>query len=461
MAPTVLSAFAQAFPVNPFLKTSAFVPVCHLNLHFPPTPLQNPASASRRCVPHYVSRRTQTMGIKGLTKLLGDNAPRAVRPQEVQSLFGRKVAIDASMCIYQLLVAVRMGSDNLTNDDGNVTSHLSGLFYRAIRLLELGIKPVFVFDGKPPEMKAGELNKRAEAKKAAEEAANKAREDGDLEAAMRFSRRVNRITPEMMEACKTLLKLMGIPVVEAPCEAEAQCAELVKKGIVYAAASEDMDSLTFGTDRLIRQLWAGTASTATKKGIKPTEFTLSVILEDLKLNMDQFIDLCILCGCDYVDGIRGVGVVKALNLIRKHGDLEKIVDVLRKEKGFVVPDEYPVGTLRDMFKKPMVTDAKDIPIKWGKPKDDDLKKFLVEDNQFDVNKVENGLKRLVASKKVTSQVRVDSFFTKAAPSQDGAAAAKRKVKAVPPKNSTPAKSQTSKKRTGSRLSDAKSKKAKT
>lgn len=401
------------------------------------------------------------MGIKGLSKLLGDNAPRAVRPQEVQSLFGRKVAIDASMCIYQLLVAVRMGSDNLTNDDGNITSHLSGLFYRAIRLLELGIKPVFVFDGKPPEMKSGELSKRAEAKKAAEEAASKAREDGDLEAATRFSRRVNRITPEMMEACKTLLRLMGIPVVEAPCEAEAQCAELVRKGVVYAAASEDMDSLTFGTDRLIRQLWAGTASTASKKGIKPTEFTLSVALEDLELSMDQFIDLCILCGCDYVDGIRGVGVVKALNLVRKHGDLEKIVETLRKEKGFVVPDEYPVESLRDMFRKPLVTDAKEITIKWEKPKDDELKKFLVEDNQFDLVKVENGLKRLVASKKVTSQVRVDSFFSKATPSKDGATAAKRKVKAVPPKNSAPAKVRGSAKRPGSQPNNAKSKKAKT
>lgn len=401
------------------------------------------------------------MGIKGLSKLLGDNAPRAVCPQEVQSLFGRKVAVDASLCIYQLLAAVRMGSDNLTNDDGNITSQLSGLFYRAIRLLELGIKPVFVFDGKPPEMKAGELSKRAEAKKAAEEAANKAREDGDLEAAARFSRRVNRVTPEMMEACKTLLKLMGIPIVEAPCEAEAQCAELVKKGVVYAAASEDMDSLTFGTDRLIRQLWAGTASTAAKKGIKPTEFTLSVALEDLKLNMDQFIDLCILCGCDYVDSIRGVGVVKALNLIRKHGDLEKTVEALRKEKGFVVPDEYPVASLREMFKNPEVTDASDIAVKWSKPKEDELRKFLVQDNQFDVVKVENGLKRLVATKKVTNQVRVDSFFTKAAPSQDGAAAAKRKVRAVPPKSSTSAKGRGGGKRAGTQLGGAKSKKAKT
>lgn len=367
------------------------------------------------------------MGIKGLTKLLGDNAPSAIKPQKVQSLFGRKIAIDASMCIYQLLVAVRMGADNLTNDDGNVTSHITGLFYRSIRLLELGIKPIFVFDGKPPVMKAGELEKRAAAKKAAEEAAQKAKEDGDLEAAARFARRVNRVTPEMIEGCKTLLKLMGVPIVEAPCEAEAQCAEMVKKGVVYAAASEDMDSLTFGTEKLIRQIWAGTASTAAKKGIQPTEFTLSVALQELDMTMSQFIDLCILCGCDYVDSVKGVGVVKALNLIRKHKDLEKAISFLRGEKAYTVPDEYPVDVLRGMFVNPEVTDASELTIKWSKPKVDALKKFLIEDNQFDPLKVENGLRRLEASKKSTNQVRVDSFFTKAP-------ATKSNAKPIPPKS---------------------------
>lgn len=376
------------------------------------------------------------MGIKGLTKLLGDNAPGAIRPQEVHALLGRKIAVDASMCIYQLLVAVRMGADNLTNTEGKVTSHLTGLFYRSIRLLELGIKPVFVFDGKPPEMKGGELARRAEARKLAEEGLQKAKDEGDMEAATRFSRRINRVTPEMMKDCKSLLKFMGVPIVEAPCEAEAQCAEMVKKGLVYATASEDMDSLTFGTEKMIRYLWAGTASTAAKKGIKPTEFTLSVALEELDLDMPQFIDLCILCGCDYTDGIKGVGVVKALTLMRKHKDLQTIVDVLRTEKKYVVPEEYPVDSLRKMFIEPEITDASKIILKWGKPKVEGLKKFLIEDNQFDPVKVENGLKRLEDSKKVTNQVRVDSFFKKKVPSKDGVAAAKKKGGASPLKASS-------------------------
>lgn len=352
------------------------------------------------------------MGIKGLTKLLGDNAPTCIKPQEPRALSGRKIAIDASMCIYQLLVAVRTGTDNLTNDSGVVTSHLNGLFYRTIRLLELGIKPTYVFDGRPPTMKAGELAKRAEAKAAAEEAAKVAREAGDMEAAARHARRVNRVTPEMTADCQKLLRLMGIPVVCAPCEAESQCAELAKAGLVYGTASEDMDSLTFGTPVMIRHLWAGTASTAVKKGIKPTEFVLADALSELDLSMDEFIDLCILCGCDYVDGIKGVGVVKALSLVRKHKDLAKIVDSLKSEKKYIIPEEYPVNAVRDMFLKPEITPASEISLKWGKPDLEGLRKFMVEDNQFDPVKMDNGIKRLLASKKVTNQVRVDSFFSK-------------------------------------------------
>lgn len=325
---------------------------------------------------------------------------------------------------------MRTGVDNLTNDDGMVTSHLNGLFYRTIRLIELGIKPVYVFDGKPPPMKAGELAKRAEAKKAAEDAAKKAEEEGNLEAAEKFARRVNRITPEMMHACKALVAAMGVPVVEAPCEAEAQCAELVKGGLAHATASEDMDSLTFGTTRLVRQLWNGTSSSAQKKGVKPTEFALDVILEDLNMTMNEFVDLCILCGCDYIDGIKGVGVVKALTLIRKYKDLEKAVAELRGDGKYEVPDPYPVERLREMFFNPEVTPAKDVELKWSKPDETAIKKIMVEQNQFDDAKISNGIKRLILARKATNQVRVDSFFKpKTAPNAD-ALAAKRKAAAL-------------------------------
>lgn len=278
-------------------------------------------------------------------------------------------------------------------------------------------------------MKAGELTKRAETRKANEEAAKKAREEGDLELAEKFQRRINRITPEMTASCKTLFDLMGVPVVEAPCEAEAQCAELVKNGGVYATASEDMDSLTFGTTRLIRHIWQGTASTAAKKGIKPTEFNLPMLLEDLDMPMEQFIDMCILCGCDYVDSIRGVGPVTALKLIRDVKDLTEVVSNLRADKGYSVPDAYPVDAIREMFVKPVVTPSSEISLKWGKPDLEKLRTFMVVENQFDPLKMENGIKRLTASRKKCDQGRVDSFFKRVSAPNDAERAQKRKAMA--------------------------------
>eukprot|EP00871_Galdieria_phlegrea_P001378 jgi/Galph1/2240/GphlegSOOS_G916.1 len=245
------------------------------------------------------------MGIKGLSKLLGDSAPSCIKQQELKSYFGRIIAIDASMNIYQFLSAVRTGADNLRNEAGEITSHLSGLFYRTTRLMELGIKPCYVFDGKPPEMKSSELSKRLEARKQAEASAELAKEEGDIEAYEKFNKRVNKVranikynfivvSPQVTEQSKRLLKVMGIPVIEAPYvgnqtksslkseysgEAEAQCAILCKEGLVYATASEDMDSLTFGSSKVIRQLWVGATSTAEKKGLRPLEFSLDKALE--------------------------------------------------------------------------------------------------------------------------------------------------------------------------------------
>jgi flap endonuclease-1 len=353
------------------------------------------------------------MGIKGLTKLLGDNASRCIKEHDLKSYFGRKIAVDASMSIYQFLVAVRTGADNLTNDAGEVTSHLNGLFYRTVRLLELGIRPVYVFDGKPPPMKTAELAKRTAQKAADAASAAQAIEDGDAEMAEKFSRRVNHVTPEMTAGCKTLLRLMGVPVVEAPCEAEAQCAEMAKHDLVYATASEDMDALTFGSTRLLRQLWAGATTAAEKKGTRPREFSLPCALEDLQLTMPQFVDLCILCGCDYVDGIRGVGSVTALNLIRQHGDLVKILEALRANPKHAVPDEFPVERVREMFFSPEVTPASEIDLKWGAPDEEGLVKYMCGEQQFDEQKIRAGVKRMAASKKMSSQGRMDSFFARA------------------------------------------------
>lgn len=154
------------------------------------------------------------MGIHSLAKLIADYAPNAIRENEIKNYFGRKIAVDASMCIYQFLIAVRQEGNTLTNEDGETTSHLMGMFYRTIRLLENGIKPVYVFDGKPPALKGGELAKRQERRAEAQENLEKATDAGDSENVDKFSRRLVKVTKEHAEDCKKLLTLMGVPYVD-------------------------------------------------------------------------------------------------------------------------------------------------------------------------------------------------------------------------------------------------------
>lgn len=183
------------------------------------------------------------MGIKDLYKTIADAAPSSVKENEIKNYFGeflhfffscmwisyyvhfvdlgRKIAIDASMCLYQFLIAVRAEGAQLTSVDGETTSHLMGMFYRTIRLLDNGIKPVYVFDGKPPELKSGELSKRAEKREEAQKALEKATEDGDAADMEKFNRRLVRVTKLHNEEAKELLKLMGVPYIDAPSEAEA------------------------------------------------------------------------------------------------------------------------------------------------------------------------------------------------------------------------------------------------
>ncbi|ESK93181.1 dna-repair protein rad2 [Moniliophthora roreri MCA 2997] len=278
------------------------------------------------------------MGIKGLTGLISEHAPNAIKEHDIKTLFGRKVAIDASMSIYQFLIAVRQrDGEMLTNDAGETTSHLMGFFYRTIRIVENGIKPAYVFDGKPPELKKGVLSKRFARREEAKEEGEEAKEVGTTEDVDRFSRRTVKVTKQHNEECVKLLKLMGIPVIIAPSEAEAQCAELARGDKVYAAGSEDMDTLTFNAPILFRHL---TFSEAKKQPI--SEINLKAALEGLDMDMTQFIDLCILLGCDYLEPIKGVGPKSALKLIREHGGLKGVVKHLRAkeaEKAAAAPSE--------------------------------------------------------------------------------------------------------------------------
>ena len=185
------------------------------------------------------------------------------------------------MSIYSFLIAVRQGDgQNLMSDTGETTSHLMGMFYRTLRMVDNGIKPLYVFDGAPPKLKSGELAKRFARKREATEAAEEAKEVGTAEDVEKFSRRTVKVTKEHNEECKRLLKYMGIPYIDSPTEAEAQCAVLARAGKVYAAASEDMDTLCFDAPILLRRL---SYSEAKKEPIQ--EIHIDKVLEGM--NMDR------------------------------------------------------------------------------------------------------------------------------------------------------------------------------
>ncbi|XP_019168663.1 PREDICTED: flap endonuclease 1 isoform X2 [Ipomoea nil] len=346
------------------------------------------------------------MGIKGLMKLLADNTPRAMKEQKFESYFGRKIAIDASMSIYQFLIVVgRSGTEMLTNEAGETTSHLVGMFSRTIRLLEAGIKPVYVFDGKPPDLKKQELAKRYSRREDATAGLAAAEESGNVEDIEKFSKRTVKVTQQHNSDCKKLLRLMGVPVVEAPSEAEAQCAALCKSDQVYGVASEDMDSLTFGAPKFLRHLMDPSS-----KKIPVMEIEVGKVLEDLELTMDQFIDLCILCGCDYCDSIRGIGPQTALKLVRQHGSLESILENINKER-YQIPDEWPYQEARRLFKEPLVLTGDDQPeIKWVAPDEEALIEFLVDQNGFNKDRVTKAIEKIKAAKNKSSQGRLESFF---------------------------------------------------
>ncbi len=241
------------------------------------------------------------------------------------------------MAIYQFLIAVRQSSATnpsavLTNAAGETTSHIQGFFNRTIKFLSMGMRPAYVFDGKPPNIKSHELVKRRERREKAEAELKVAKEEGNLEEQEKQAKRLVRAGQKENEDCKKLLRLMGVPVVEAPCEAEAQAAKLCKDGKVWAVGTEDMDALTFMTPILLRKM-----TFAKSDDVQQMDYQKAV--DGLGLTQAQFVDLCILLGCDYCDSIRGIGPKTALKLIREHKCIETILDNLDRNR-YGVPDDW-------------------------------------------------------------------------------------------------------------------------
>tara|TARA_A100001015_G_scaffold316251_1_gene430046 strand:- start:955 stop:1977 length:1023 start_codon:yes stop_codon:yes gene_type:complete len=339
------------------------------------------------------------MGIKGLRKLIEDVAPQSIQKKEISHLCGKKIAVDTSLLMYQFLTALRVGAEELKNDQGETTAHISGILYRTLKMLEHGITPIFVFDGKPPEMKLKELKKR---KERTENAKEKLQNCKDTEEENKYKKQCVRVTQIQTNEIRTLLNYMGIICVDAPAEAEATCSAIAKSGKAYGVATEDADALTFGTPILIRNL---NASDNKKNPIM--EFNLTKLLQNLEFTHEQFVDLCILCGCDYTSTLKGIGPKNAYKLIKQHKTIENILEHVKPDQ---IPEDFNFKEARKLFFEHEVT----VSLPQSPPQSDmvQLKSFLVESHQFSEDRVVKIIERLKKLKQQKSQQSLDCFFAK-------------------------------------------------
>jgi flap endonuclease-1 len=322
-------------------------------------------------------------------------------PIKSSDLSDKIIAVDAYNTIYQFLAIIRGPTgESLTNNKGEITSHLSGLFYRNINFLTENIKLVYIFDGKPHSLKFKEIEKRKELKQEAIQKYQEALEEGRLEDAKKYSQGTVILTDKIIEQSKLILKLLGIPVIQAPSEGEATASILTKDGMAYACASQDYDSLLFGAKRLVRNL---TISGKRKipninkyVNIEPEIIHQSQILESTKLTLEQLVDIGILIGTDFnPGGIPGIGPKTALKLIKENGKLEKIEKI--KEN----LNDIPYQQIREIFLNP-----ENIPInniEFDNPNYNEIIGFLCDTMDFSKERVESSLERVKKSQEKRSQ----------------------------------------------------------
>ena len=278
------------------------------------------------------------MGIKNLLKFLSE-FPDILKPTHAGDYKLKKIAIDISILMYQVVIAIRNSGSDLTNDKGEITSHILGLFNKSLSFLDKGIIPVYVFDGKPPQLKQKLLDNRKQVRKRALEKLEEAQTESDK---IKYLKRSVIITREQIEQCRELLDLMGIPYIDAIEEADSELSNLCKNNLVYAVLTEDMDILTFGSPRIIRNL------TTSKK--EPIEIDLETVLNKLDLTYEQFIEMCILFGCDYCPNISDIKPSIIYKVYIKTKNLDVTLNELIK-MNYNVPTKEDIMIARDYFIK--------------------------------------------------------------------------------------------------------------
>lgn len=312
---------------------------------------------------------------------------------KLEDLSGKSIAIDAYNTLYQFLAIIRQFDGTpLKDSNGRVTSHLSGLLYRTSNIVEMGIKPIYVFDGVPPALKEVEVKRRMKVKEKALIMYEHALQEGRIEEARLYAQATSRLKDYMTKDSKRLLDLMGIPWIQAPSEGEAQAAHLVKCGDADYCASQDYDSLLFGASRLVRNMTiSGRRKLPRKKlyiEIVPEIVELEHVLNECGITYEQLVDVGILIGTDFnPEGIKNVGPKTALKLIKKHGCLENALPHIKNA-------EFPVDPqrIREIFLHPKVTENHKI--EWRKPNVEDVVNFICRERDFSENRVRKTLGKM-------------------------------------------------------------------
>ncbi len=318
---------------------------------------------------------------------------------------GRKIAVDAFNTLYQFISIIRQPDGTpLKDSQGRITSHLSGILYRLSNMIEAGIKPVFAFDGEPPVFKHREIEERKERRAEAEEKWIAAIERGE-KYAKKYAQAAARIDEYIVESSKRLLEYMGVPWVQAPSEGEAQAAYMAAKGDVDFTGSQDYDSLLFGSPKLARNL----AITGKRKlpgkniyiDVKPEVIDLNANLKRLGITREQLVDIALLVGTDYNEGIKGVGAKKAYKHIKTYGDVFKAMNALKVE-------QENIEEIRNFFLNPPVTD--EYSLRFGTPDEEKIIEFLCEEHDFSRGRVEKAVEKLKAGMQA-SQSTLERWFS--------------------------------------------------
>ncbi len=335
----------------------------------------------------------------------------SAKETSIDQLQGKIIAVDAMNMLYQFVTTIRQQDGTpLKDSKGNVTSHLTGLFARTTRLMQKNLKLVFVFDGKMPSLKAAERARRDKVKEKAKEELREATTNRDISQMRKLAGRTSRITSEMIQESKTLLYALGVPVVQAPSEGEAQAAFMVAQGDCNIVASQDMDCLIYGGPKMIRNLGLSPKrkriNALTYKTVQPEIISLESVLKSLAITLDQLRALAMLVGTDFnVGGIKGLGPKKSLALVKEFNtDFEGLFNKVHFK-------EECASNWKDVFETiAHMPTTKEYELVWKPINKDAVIDLLVEKHDFSSERINHALEEIQKSKKKTQQTNLEGFF---------------------------------------------------